>query len=121
MLVHWMGHIISKVYDKDLVDEVSRLIASEANRVGFFESHIPSVSLRMQCHIGPIVDDVSLLKPVCDAIEECAVVRSTQDIRYKVVLPSKMKETGEPDEIWLWITPTKEKVATSPRVHISQA
>ena len=132
IVIRWTGHVVTdnerhalrwvwkngvkvqvqspKREYQQFVEDLSMLVMAEARRHGYI--NLPSVSLRMQCHLGPQHDDQNLLKPVCDAIERGGVVANDRDIGYKVIVPATRHAKGKLDEILLLLSKEKEPVLT---------
>lgn len=127
MTIHWTGKVVSVnqwhalrwIYEKgsrtkkkpviaatkeyeEFINSLSATIAG----VAFIERMIdqPAVDLRIQCSLGPRMDDQNLLKPICDAIERSGVVKNDRNIGIKTIVPGERHKQGQDDHIWLFIT-----------------
>ncbi len=82
------------------VANLATTIMAEGRRQGGVRRY-SSLSLLVQCSIGPKVDGQNLLKPICDAVQRSRLLTNDRNIRHRSMLPDERHAEGKVDTIWL--------------------
>ena len=82
------------------VRNLATTIMAEARRQAGIRKY-RSLSLVVQCSIGPLLDGQNLLKPICDAVERSGVLDNDRHLGHRLMLPDERHPKGETDTILL--------------------